>query len=454
MGDLFKGQNQNRVRPLYDPRWFFSGLLMHPSLILERVRELRSSAFFQDIAWLFSGSVMAQSIGVAIMPLASRIYAPGDFAIASLIVLIVGFFTVVLTCRFELLVQLPKADNDAWDLVRSVVILGLWSSILLTPVFWLWGGPLAHRIGHTEFGSWLIIVPVTAAALACSTALQGWNQRKGLFRKSAFSDICSKLGYATSVIGGHWILPGAGGLVLATFGAHATRSAALSSCEHPKWRIWHPGCLRNAIRSYGQLAGSLMFSHLCLACTVLIPAAYISHAYDPDTLGNYSLALQTLCLPEALISNAIGQVYYQRIADNWAHGVPIRAYYQANLIRLLLIGIPLFSLIVLGSPWLFPVIFGHQWHEAGRYASLLAIAACGSFLSAPLTRTCMVVGAWWYLPSWNLLRLATTLVVVWIAGSENLEPFIFLVLLTCQQCTLFAIDIAMQFIFARNCRHS
>jgi O-antigen/teichoic acid export membrane protein len=420
------------------------------SWLRSQLKEAKSSSYFQDIALLSSGGLIANIIVVAVMPLASRIYTPESFAIANLVVLWAGFFIVLVTYRLELFVQLPKQDEDAWNLVRLVVFLGILWTVILTPALWFWRETIANLAGQQKLGPWLTAVPITAAALALSTALQGWNQRRGNYRRSAGAEIVSKTGYAGTVIGGRWLLPDAAGLVLATLSSHAVKIAALSVRNRPASYPWDSRNLWAIGRTHEKLAGGMIFAQLCLSCTLLIPAMYISRKYGADALGQYSLAFQTVCLPEALIGNAIGNVYYQRIAEEWVRGGSIQGLFRATAIRLLFICLPLFAVGALISPWIVPVIFGDQWHDAGIFAALLAISSFGSFISTALGRTCIVVTAWWYPPLWHLMRVTTTISVVWIADSMSLGAVEFITLLVFQQLAVFALDFLSQLYFSQR----
>jgi teichuronic acid exporter len=374
------------------------------------------------------------------MPVASRLYTPADFAVANLFTVIAGFVTVLVTCRYEYFVQLPKHKADAWRLVRLVVILGAASGAVLTPVAWLWREEFALWSGNSALASWLVFVPAAAVAVSVSTALQGWTQRCRYFRRSAESNVLAKLGHFGSVLSGHWLLPGGGGLILAGVGSALTKIAYLGARGRLFCLLWCRRGVTKAARSQGKLAGALVVSHLFMSCTAAIPTLFISHAYGADLLGQFALAFQIVFIPSSLLGSAIGNVYYQRAAEFWAKGESCAGLWRSTARRLIMIGVPIYSAGAVLSPWLFPVIFGARWSVAGHYASILAICAFFSFATEPLGWTFAVVGEGRYLPLWHAGRLFTTVLVAFSAKLMSLGVDGFLILLVIQMTVWFLVD--------------
>ena len=127
------------------------------------------------------------------------------------------------------------------------------------------------------------------------------------------------------------------------------------------------------------------------------------------------MAMATLCIPSTLIGNAIGQVYYQRAAANWADHVSIAPLWKSTARNLLLFGVPIYAVIALLSPYAYPFLFGEAWVLSGTMAQMLSVATCFSFASSPLDRTCLVVGAWWYPIFWHTFRASSALAVAMAA---------------------------------------
>lgn len=155
--------------------------LADTSVIRDFTDRFKASAYWKDVAWLSSGTVVAQAITLATMPLFTRIFMPTDFAVQNLFSQIAGLVAVVATLRYEYFIQLPKQDDDALLLVKLVAILGFFVTLVLTTGLWLFRDIIARWAGDAALSPWLVFIPVTAAAMSLAIALQGWTQRQLLF---------------------------------------------------------------------------------------------------------------------------------------------------------------------------------------------------------------------------------------------------------------------------------
>ena len=81
-------------------------------------------------------------------------------------------------------------------------------------------------------------------------------------------------------------------------------------------------------------------------------------------VGQLNLAWRILQVPIGLINSAISQVFFQKLAR--VRPGEMLPLVRSTIIRSLLISpqVP-FGLIYLVSPWMFTLVFGQQWDQAG-----------------------------------------------------------------------------------------
>lgn len=445
--------------------------LSRVSMAFRFLRRPSLSRYWTDISWLASGNAVAQILGILALPLLTRLFTPTDFGLQNLFIRVVGFSTVILTLRYEYFIQLPKYDDDAKGLVRVVLWLSVLGALIASPIVWAYRGVLAHALGDPALATWLPFVPLTAALISLSIAVQHWTQRRKNYPRASISELAGRGAYVGTALTGYWVLPGAAGLILAHAGAalgkiiwltrsvkrrphanHGVNSGRVKDKRVNDENVFSGTIgiagLRRAATNYFRLSGSMVFSHLMLACTSAIPPLYIAHAYGAQTLGQFALVISTIFLPSSLIGNAIGQVYYQRAAERWARGESFIDLWYSTVKLLLYISLPLYLGIALVSPSVFPFIFGRAWADAGQYAALMAIGAAFSFLTSPLDRACLVVGAWQYVPLWHTARAVTTGLVAWLASVNEWDIHIFLTWLVAQMTVMYLIDFWAEWRFA------
>ena len=413
----------------------------------------RLSSYWRDVAWLSSGAGLAHLVGIVGIPALTRLYAPEDFAVQSLFLQVVTFATAIVTWRYEYFVQLPKLDEDASALNGLVLALGAVAVLILTPLFWIFRSGLARQFGNQDLAPWLFLAPTTAVLVSWAIAAQNNSQRFGDFRTSGLSELAGKLSYVSTGITGAWMHLGVVGLVLTTAVSAIGKSAyvLLLRAGRGQWGLRtsiEP--IQRVRRRYGRLATSTVFAHLLSTSAIATPQIAMAHLYGADTLGQFALVLATIYLPSGLLGAAIGQVYYQRAAQQWAEGSSFFALWRSTARKLVVVGVPVYGAVALLSGLAYPFIFGDQWHRAGEFAATMAVAACGSFLSSPMDRTCLVVGAGSYLVIWSIYRTVSTAVVIWIAWAQGFTPVGFVKLLVAQMCVAYGIDFWMSRRFSQG----
>ncbi len=409
---------------------------------------LQASSYWQDVAWLVSGTVVAQALTFLMLPIFTRLYRPSDFAVMNLFVQIVAMATVVATVRYESFIQLPKRHSDGWRLMQLVGFLGMVFTVVLTPIAWVFRDTFARWAGESALAKWLVFVPVTAALTSMASAFQAWEQRRNRFRRSSEAEVAGKVGFAGSVLLGWWLVPGSAGLVLGSgLGAVLGKLAWLVRIDRLRlcgrvadfWRM---------ARQLGRLAGSLTVSQALLSITGIIPMLVIAHAYGPEVLGQYALANQSIYLPTALLGTAMGNVYYQRASVRWAQGHDFSDLWRSTSKRLFLVGVPIYGIAVILLPIVFPIIFGGTWIVAGRFAGILAISSFFGFVAAPIDKGCLVVGAWWYIPLWHGARTLSNLLLAWAVLAKCWRVESYLYALTALRAVMYGVDYWAESVFA------
>lgn len=402
------------------------------------------SSYLSDIVRVLSGNGLGQAIALASLPFLSRIFSPRDFAVQNLFVQFVGFSSVVLTWRYEYLIALPDREARALALQRLVFLSAMVGVVAGTPVVSMFRQELAGGLGEPELAAYLPMALASAGLLSIGMASQNLMQRRQSYRLSSLSEVASKAGYVLVAFAGGWLLMGAWGLVLATAGGAIAKIVSLwiarESRGDPQPSIGGRDIIDGAA-FYRKLAGSISLSHVLMTATGAIPSIFIAHAYGREELGQFALVATTLFLPSALLGNALGQVYLQRAAAAWARGSSFLGLWTSTVYWLLLAGGVTYLAAWVLAGWLYPLVFGAQWSHAGAYATILVPAAFFSFLTSPLDRGSLVVGAWKYVLAWHTFRAATTGVLALVAERSGWPLERFLLGLSIQMSLCYLIDL-------------
>lgn len=397
------------------------------------------TGYVKDISWVFSGSILSQFVALLSLPFLTRIFTPDDFGVQNLALQTIGFATVVLTWRYEYFIPLPKTESEAQAIFRFVFLSALITVILVSPLLWFYSGPLSAILGAEKLRPFMVGIPAAAGLVSVSLAYQSLAQRRLDFRQSGLSEVAGKTGYVVAAVLGGWLLAGPWGLLLAIPVGAASKIAFLHRYSRARTDA-NLTSMRQILVHYKKLAGSMSLSHFLMALTGLVPSIYIARTYGSELLGQYALVLTTLFLPSVLLGNSVGQVFYQRAAAAWAHHENFIGIWKSTARWLVITGAPVYLAVWLLATWIYPLIFGAGWKIAGGFATIMVPAAFFSFMTSPLDRSCLVVGAWKYVIAWHSLRTLSTGGVVAMAEALNMPIENFIIGLSMQMSICYLVD--------------
>ena len=430
-------------------------------MALSELRGIPISEYWKNIGWQAAGNSLAQLVGILGIPLLSRIYSPADFGVQTLFVQVSVFAAGIITLRYEYFIQLPKDDIEANALSHLVITLGILTTIIMTPFAWIWRNQFASLIGNIELAAWIVWVPITSLLISIAILLQHQIQRLKDYRTSGFSELVGKTSYIGSGLFGILFTKEPIGLIAApAFSAlgkilwitklSKVRYFNKNTTNTFNWNYFSVKDIVNIALQYRSLSNAMVVSHIFSTLTGLIPIIAFAHLYGTNILGQYALVMSTVYLPSGLIGSAIGQVYYQCAASDWAAKRSIAKHWSRTASKLIMIGAPIFITIAVLSPYAYPFLFGEAWRLAGEIAPIISIAAFFSFISSPMDRTCLILGIWWYPIFWHTLRVSSTALVIFLTWRLNLSFNIALAILVCLQCVLYIIDYMSEWRFSKR----
>jgi O-antigen/teichoic acid export membrane protein len=143
-----------------------------------------------------------------------------------------------------------------------------------------------------------------------------------------------------------------------------------------------------------------------------LPAASVGLYWRAYTLGvDYQSKLSGILVQ-------IGLPLYSRAAD-----METRRAMRERIVRLqTLLLFPLLGLLILLAPVAVPLVFGDQWHDAIAPAQILAVAGMMAAIQAGTGPLLMAVGKPGVLLRWNLSKIVTLGLLVYIVAPQGLVP--------------------------------
>lgn len=384
---------------------------------------------------LLAGTGMARLIGLASIPLLTRIYTPADYGAMSVYAALVGILAPILTLRYVLALPLPRTDALAINaLALSGVVMACMS---LLAFFLLWAGceVLLARISMEVLIPWWWLVVLGAAAVAVYEAMSLWATRRQAYDVVARTKVVQSLAgecvkFSMGILG----FKPAGLLLGSLVEQSGGTTSFILRFRRDLIRLAaqvRPARMLLAARLYRGFPTFRLPSQILLVFSTQAPAIISATLYGAAATGQFGLALMALAVPGNLIGQSVSQAFYGEIARlGKGSEVRIKRLVYGVQARLFLIGAPItVGLILFGEP-IFRTTFGPDWSEAGTFASILAPFILLQLTSAPLVQVLNIYDRQAAFLFINSARISGLLAIYYLCERYTLAPRQFAYLLS------------------------
>jgi len=339
-------------------------------------RSFRAKAFS-----LAHGTVGAQIIVAAAMPILSRLYDPIDFGLLAVFTSFLTLLAGIFSLKYEQAIFLPGDAREARDVSRLMLALvTLCSFLTLALVI------IGDFSGQLHAQAYLYILPAALVIVALQNIGQIWSSRLqafGEYAKSALLNAGTNIGLALAFC---W-LPSGTMLVLAYVGGLAASAVYLITRNRDVFQaIWREARrpLWPSFWTYRQFPLHVLPISLLSSFSYQVMPILITHYFDVAITGNYAAANRVLVLPSILIGNTIGEAFRSEFMLRLRAGTDHRDLFYKILAFILVGGIAAYSLIWLIAPLALETLLGEKFHDAGLYARYLTFGVFGNFLIQPV----------------------------------------------------------------------
>jgi len=379
-----------------------------------------------------SGAVSRLGAGVAIgsgaalllSPVLSRQYSPADFGTLAVFTALAALVGAVAALRFDQAVIIARDDGTAASALR----IGRTASVAIGVVsipFVLAAAPWVTRVlgSQNSDRAWFWLVGPCGTLLAwyaLSNATLIRASMHGRLGGRAATQMIAQSGVPV-LIGP--LITGPFGLLLGFFVSRpfsmlAVRAPALGLRPQTDWRT--------TVRRYRRFATFSTAAAFINNCSQYLPVVAISAVSGIVAAGQYSLAWRIMSIPAALAAQVASPIFNAAAARRARDEASLWSITASTTRRLMLtLSLPIL-LAGLLCPWLFPVVFGSTWKEAGIIAALFAPAAAFQAVAVPISSLIDVLEAQRLNLVWDSLRLLALLALIlwWHTSSAPSETVV------------------------------
>jgi len=414
------------------------------------IRKVAASRFLRDAASLGGGTALSQLIAIGSLPVLARLYTPEEFGILALYVAIAQVLSVFSTLKLEQMIMLPDSNVDAAGLLVAIFFCSFVFSLTTALIMTLLVVPVLSFM-DVDVGFWIYLLPVSFFFSGIYHGLRFWQMRQRNFRLVSVGLVSAiTAGTVLSIMVGVWGF-GAFGLIIGYIVQGIVNTAVMLYGIRKHKEYFSKLNITRVVRSvspHKKMMSSLIISHGISSSSMRIPVFAIGGFFGNSVLGFYSLADRIVSAPVQLISDALGDVYRQRASVSWRREGFFFDIYWKTLAVTTFVGVPIFLSAIFVAPELFVIVLGEEWCISGEYAQILLVAALAGFITTPVDKGAVIVGANRFIVWWNLARLGGVVAVVTIAYIFDLEIYTLIWLLVINKVIIYLVNAMYEYGFS------
>lgn len=339
---------------------------------------LGKSDFARSVLTLLTGTAFAQAIPLIISPVLTRLYSPDEFGAYALYAAIVSVLVVVATGQYENAVLLPKKELHAFSLVALAGMLTAGFSVFVLVVVVCLGDFISDALGG-HLGGLIYLLPISVFATSLISVLSYWSTRKANYKRLSKNAVLNSTLNGSLSVGMGYASFSTFGLVLAQLsGLLASTGLLLKDFRRQTrhFKLSKRGVVYVAKR-YRRFALVSVPHGLFSSLSNNLPAVILTSYFSPAAAGFYFLAFRVAATPLTVIGNSLYQVFFQQLST----AEHKKKFYNAKLLRINALLIPVFVFGWFLLPTLFKLMFGEAWEQAGEYTQILLPLLYMKFIS-------------------------------------------------------------------------
>jgi teichuronic acid exporter len=379
----------------------------------------------KNAVFLIMGSGIAQAIPLLFSPILSRIYTPSHFGDLAFFTATVAIATMVATGLYELAIVLPRSDRQAFQLLGLVITIAICVSavsLFLIAIFRFSGIRL-----HDSIDGNILLIPLGILFNALFQGLNYWlNRKKGYL----ILNIC-RISQSLAIVGVSLLLGWLGakeyGLVLGYVVGGLFSIIPLFHLLIKHHEIFTIVDMKKVAIQHLNFPKLMLPTSGMNTAAGQAPVFMLRGFYDNAIVGSYGFATRILTAPLAIISVAIGQVFYRNLAEIEHTG-------DKNLITpfkrtaglLVVFSFLVFTPLYFWGEFIFGWIFGANWLEAGKFVQIIALGTAVRFVVSPLSTVFYVTNRLRLLAIWQTVYFVSTITVFLIASGLPINNLLFI----------------------------
>lgn len=366
-----------------------------PSAGLLRIREWARPAhgsFGHGVLTLASGTAGVQALYLVSLPLLTRLFTVEEMGDFTVFQALLAVLLVVSAWRYEVAIFVAGDERESANVLALALFVVLASSAVVAGLLWGVSVGFALPARYAVIAQHWILLWLALVGAGVALVLTQWTLRERAFVVVAqarvsqvFFQVVAQIGLAFAWPAGPGLLVGAAFGRIMGCGPLVSRLLRLDRTKLPsiQWTT-----MVGVARRYAQYPVFSAPGALLNTTTLQLPPILLLTLFSQDVAGWFGLMIRVSSAPMMLIGKSVSDAYaaeFSRLLrDNPA---ALRRLFVSTFRRLALLGLGPLVVMVAAGPYLFRLVFGADWHEAGVYGRLAALYVFAEFCCFPLFMT-------------------------------------------------------------------
>ena len=427
------------------PENFISRCKTYYTLITSKITSrILADPLLKGIVILGSGTAISQVLGIIFVPIITRIYPPAIYGTLAVFGSLLSILIVGSALRYELTIPIAEKDDDAeYLLILSFFIICTLTAILF--VIMVFFGDFLAGVFHFEFIApyyWLFCIGFFG--ISVYQILTYWALREKDYVQITRTHIVQSLSGSVSKIILGLLSFGSFGLICGEIIARMVGVGSLGRTIVPRlWLVtknFDVSRMRLLAARFKKFPMFSLPSSFINEISLQVPTLFISAIFGLQMVGLFSLSYSILVLPVSFISGSIAQAFYSESSDLFRQkSKEMLPLYLQTTKKLFLFGAPVILAGAIILPFLFPIVFGSAWKDAGMFSLPLSMMVIAQFVVSSTDRLELYGYNHWEL-AWNISRTCLVLSGFYLAYVFALSPVTTVLVFSCTMTGMYAVN--------------
>lgn len=347
-------------------------------------------SIFRNILKLLTGEGLARIIAFAAAPVITRLYTPEDMGVLGVFTSLIAIIAPFTCLSYSSAIPINRNNKTTGNLIFCCFLIMLSVTALSFFVSLFAGEKVLTSLSMRSIVSYWYLIPIGILLKGLFDIFSQYSVRQKQFGLYAKATVAQKISGSAIKIGLGFLKVRPLGLLI---GDIFTTSGGLWLFFKKFWKDFAQfrksislTKMRYSLKRYKKFPLFRLPSQILLALTGNIPILFFAWKFNEATVGQIKWALTMISIPITFIGYAVGKSFLGEIAEIGSrNGMAIYKISIDIIKKLSVIGLVMFLGFFFLAPWLFPLIFGAQWQEAGMYARYCSIFLCFRFIYSPLS---------------------------------------------------------------------